>query len=521
MVHLAPLAKRPGDLNGKRVFLVAPRQNGSRVEESFEKVEKALKDHYPQATVIHKYKDSPYSQDDPAFWDELVREADAFVYGAAPSASSTDWAINWSGLLEKRGLAGVVIAYQSLVPRIRNSIANKGVPVRYVPVSYPPKDMDGKSTKEAMDRVMAALTSPLTEKEKLIGDIEPQQEEKYSSHGSVDDAIEYFHAQGWTDGLPIVPPTQDRVTAMLKGTSHASDEVVSKSMWPEKWTATVEKVAINAVMAGATPEYLPVLLALAEGWGKSPSYSTVQSTNSFAYMAVVNGPIRKEIDMNAGTYALGPGNRANATIGRALRLFITNLGGGKPGVNMMGSQGNPAMYSFAFAEHEEASPWESLAVEYGHKRGENTVSLFFGGWSKVGNYLNGDLDRLIKGIAYYELPGRLVVLMTPLAAKMQAKKGLSKEALKKYIMKNATMSLGEFKKDTYYDWFVLPSLLGKNSTPGMQWPKEYLTLPDTAMVSLFPTHKNINLIVVGGDVNPMMQGWSFAGPFISSIDKWK
>lgn len=308
---------------------------------------------------------------------------------------------------------------------------------------------------------------------------------------------------------------------MLAGTSHPPDEIVSQRMWPEEWTATVENVAINAVMAGARPEYMPVLLAMAEAWGNTNSKSTVQSTNSFAYMAVVNGPIRHEIDMNSGTYALGPGNQANATIGRALRLFIMNLGGGRPGMNMMGTQGNPAMYSMAIAENEEASPWESLAVQRGYRSDESTVSIFSGGWSKVGNYLNGNLDRLVEGVRYFEYPLGLVVMMAPLAAARQAQNGLSKEDVHEYIWNNATMTLGEFKEDTYYDWFVIPSMLSDEETGFNSWPREFLTLADTDIVRVYPSADSIQIIVVGGDVNPMMQGWSLRGSTTISIDKWR
>ena len=133
-------------------------------------------------------------------------------------------------------------------------------------------------------------------------------------------------------------------------------------MAPEGWRRTVEKVAINAVMAGATPREMPVLLAAVQAFGSGHFASGVRSTNSFSFMQLVNGPIAREVGMNSGTYALGPGNRANATIGRALRLFIYNLGGGENGINLMGTQGNVGSYAFCFAENEALSPWEPFQV---------------------------------------------------------------------------------------------------------------------------------------------------------------
>ncbi len=127
------------------------------------------------------------------------------------------------------------------------------------------------------------------------------------------------------------------------------------------------------IMAGCKPEYMPALLATIEAFSKSGT--DVRSTNSFSYMRVINGPIRKELGMNAATYALGPGNHANATIGRFLSLAITNLAGGQIGVNLMGSQGNVSSYSFCFPENEESSPWEAFAVFCSQVKKESNVVL--------------------------------------------------------------------------------------------------------------------------------------------------
>jgi hypothetical protein len=154
-----------------------------------------------------------------------------------------------------------------------------------------------------------------------------------------------FYANGWTDGLPIVLPTEERIAKMLKGTSRRPDEVVGKmqaSSVREFWSYTVEKVAVNAVMAGAKPEHFPVILAIASTG--VPSLFT--STTSFARMVVVNGPIRNKIGMNAGIGALGPFNEANAVIGRAWTLLSKNLGNaGSPGSVYMGSHGNNLNYN--------------------------------------------------------------------------------------------------------------------------------------------------------------------------------
>ena len=192
-----------------------------------------------------------------------------------------------------------------------------------------------------------------------------------------------FKENRWTDFPPIVLPTEERVAAMLSGTSHAPDEVVGRlrpTAYREFWEFTVEKVAVNAVMAGARPAYLPVILAMAAS-GVSARSST---TTSQATVALVNGPIRDEIGMHYGIGALGPYSHANATIGRAYGLLSQNLQGGSvPGETYMGSQGNFLSYNATFAENEEASPWEPFHVQHGFKPEDSTVSLFLGGWYTI------------------------------------------------------------------------------------------------------------------------------------------
>src|SRR4051794_33261728 len=195
-----------------------------------------------------------------------------------------------------------------------------------------------------------------------------------------DSLQQLFLENNWTDGLPIVLPTEKRVAAMLAATSRKPDEIVGH-MHPTEfradWEYTVEKVAVNAVMAGARPEYFPVILAMAAS-GTSARGSTSSSAGA---LSVVNGPIRNELKMNPGIGAMGPYNHANATIGRAWGLLSTNLqGGSTPGLTYLGSQGNA--YSFTnltIPENEERSPWAPFHTQHGFSASDNTVSLFSGG----------------------------------------------------------------------------------------------------------------------------------------------
>ncbi len=197
--------------------------------------------------------------------------------------------------------------------------------------------------------------------------------------GAKEDPIEACYERGWSDGLPVVPPTQARVLAMLEGTTRAPDEVLG--LMPSNLdTCTVEKVAINAVMAGCRPEYMPVLLAAIEAVLDDDYclHGTLATTRFVGPVVIVNGPIARQIGMNGKGNALGQGNRANATIGRAVQLAVRNIGGGKPQGVDRATLGNPGKLSYCFCEDEEGSAWEPLTVDRGLTAGANAVTVFAG-----------------------------------------------------------------------------------------------------------------------------------------------
>src|ERR671919_53471 len=258
-----------------------------------------------------------------------------------------------------------------------------------------------------------------------------------------------FHENGWTDYLPIVLPTEKRVADMLAHTSRKADEIVGRMQATEfrvAWEYTVEKVAVNAVMAGARPEYFPAILAMAAS-GVSARGST---TSSAAAMCVVNGPIRHELNMNSGTGAMGPYNHANATIGRAWGLLSTNLqGGSTPGLTYLGSQGNAyATTSITFAENEERSPWNSFAVQHGFKPTDSTVSLF--GGARATSFTLGLREKywekhvlnLVRG---FDPHTEIVYVLDPITARQFIDRGGfdTKEKLIEGGHKNATMQAAE------------------------------------------------------------------------------
>ena len=195
--------------------------------------------------------------------------------------------------------------------------------------------------------------------------------------GPSEDELEAMFERGWTDGLPVVPPTPERVARMLTGTTRDPSDVVAV-VPPDLVECTVEKVAINAVLAGARPDYLPVVLAAVEAacTDEFNIHGLVATTWFSGPMVIVNGPRARAIGMNAGINALGQGNRANATIGRALQLVVRNVGGGRPGEVDRATLGHPGKYTFCFAEREHDSPWEPLHVTRGLPASSSAVTLF-------------------------------------------------------------------------------------------------------------------------------------------------
>ncbi len=215
----------------------------------------------------------------------------------------------------------------------------------------------------------------------------------------LEDEHEAMFDRGWTDGLPVVPPTPERVLRMLRGTTRAPDDVVAV-MPPDLVECTVEKVAVNAVMAGCLPEHLPVVLAALEAacTEEFALHGLLATTYFSGPMIVVNGPITRRIGMNSGVNALGQGNRANATIGRAVQLVVRNVGGGRPGGIDRATLGNPGKLSFCFAEREEGSPFAPLAADRGVPG--DAVTLFAGsGVQPVVDQLSRTAESLARSFA--------------------------------------------------------------------------------------------------------------------------
>jgi hypothetical protein len=324
----------------------------------------------------------------------------------------------------------------------RSAASSRGMPeIRILGTSIP-CETNEKSEIEtgvaaAMDNIIAALTGPLTADEKS-----PQQRFEKSPRiaftGSYDEVNRYFYRKGWTDGLAIAPPTEKAVAEMMTGTDLPPDHIVARLI-PRLGHATVEKIAVNAVMAGALPTHMPVLIAAIEALMDPRSrFDTFGvSTGSWAPFFVVNGPIRSDIHINCSSGALSPGDIANAAIRRVMGFIIKNIGGARKGVEDMGVFGNPGKYTLVLGEYEEESPWEPLHVERGFKKDDSTLTLF------LPNTYIQTIPRDTNAQGYVETyaslnPGSMsCLLVVPPHAKVLANEGWTKRKIKEYILENS------------------------------------------------------------------------------------
>ncbi len=359
---------------------------------------------------------------------------------------------------------------------------------------------DPVTGRPVMQEVVEGLTKPFDEE-----DLKKVSFERSTPRLLEADSEENLHClfleNNWTDKLPIILPTEERVAAMLAHTKRKPDEVVGHmrpTHFREYWEYTVEKVAVNAVMAGARPEYSPVILALA-ATGASARGST---TSSAAAMAVVNGPVRHELGMNSGIGALGPYNHANATIGRAYGLLSQNgQGGSVPGLTYMGSMGNNYAYnSITFAENEERSPWEPFHVQHGFKPTDSAVSAFTGCRSTsftLGlreKHWREHVRNMLRGMDPQNAP---TFVLDPITARQFIDRGGfdTKEKLIEWVYENARMPASE-----YWDYQLIQNYVYPRATYGEEpWASKLKAAPDDLVPMFRP--EDIHVVVVGGETN--------------------
>jgi hypothetical protein len=331
-----------------------------------------------------------------------------------------------------------------------------------------------------------------------------------------------FYEKGWTDGLPVILPTEERVQAMLKGTAAAPDEVVAESFQfdtHEMVQYNVTNIAIIAVMAGARPEYFPVILATAA----TRQSSLMPSTTPFEAMLLVNGPIRKEIGLNCGIAAFSAVTMANSVIGRAWTLMSICHGFAKLRSTLWSTQGNNHTYNNMCAgENEERSVWEPFHVTRGFKAEESVVSVFRG-WAMVNSYGAASKRTLLEELcAQWAIMPPMnssgTVIMDPLVARnLKENEGFAtKKDYARHLSQNVKMTAGQYWKTDHID-MLMASEAYKGVEPYASWKK----LPDDALIAPYFNPDNINIIVVGGETSPLWKAADYGYSGSSSVDRWR
>jgi hypothetical protein len=322
-----------------------------------------------------------------------------------------------------------------------------------------------------------------------------------------DDVIRMHEAlfeAGWTDGLPVIPPTRGRVDEFIRASGLPADFVVAV-VPPLDKPATIEKIAANSVMAGCLPEYMPVVIAsLRASVGPKLNLRGMQcSTQISTPLQIINGPIRKQLNFNCGAGVFGPGWRANATVGRALKLVLVNIGGAVPGEVDRATFAHPGKFTFCIAENEEESPWEPLHVEYGFKPEDSTVTVYAS--EAPQNILVSELHdnptqpyALLDTIANMMsdvgsnqayLGGEHIVGLSPDHAATIAQSGWKKLHVQKYLFEKARIPIRELKKAGIY---------GREVDKYHLWPRWIDRYNDDSLMPVARDASDIKIIVTGG-----------------------
>jgi len=525
-------APRSGSLDGRTVFLIDSRFDDS--VELLRQVQAWFGRNLPGVTTKLVQMASYYGKDDPKLWSEIRDQGGVAIIGVGHCSTCAPAVSTHAITLEtKYGVPAVAIHTEKFVKVVQSVTRMGGLP--QLPLVFVPQPVMGKSAEElrayvegndphtgrpVMQEIVEGLTRGLPAS--VPGD-EPYERStpRLCEPDTEANLQALFERNCWTDFLPIVLPTEERVQAMLAGTSRRPDEVVGRMQPTDNrglWEYTVEKVAVNAVMAGARPEYFPVILALA-ATGATARGST---SSSAAVMTVVNGPIRHQIGMNCGIGAMGPYNHANATIGRAYSLLSQNLQGGSvPGETFMGSIGNNYSYNgITFAENEERSPWEPLHVQKGFAADASTVTVFQGCRSTAFSlglrkeYWREHVKDMLLGTDAITAP---VLVLDPITARQFIARGGfdTKAKLIRWLHETAEMPAAR-----YWDLQLVQNYVYTRATYGDSPKAKYVNVAPDTPVRMFE-EEDIHVVVTGGEANGYWQMYGARHKATVSVDEWR
>lgn len=573
-IHMVPMASRLKTLKDKTIYIVD--MNFPRTHQFWEEMQALLSGRYPDTTFELRIKTGTYFNNDPKLWAEIKEKGDGVIIGIGQLDTCSPSVIIFCSILESMGLPTAPVITQAFPELTRKFAYKKGIPgLRFTFVPHPfanrslavhKKYLTGDdpiNNRPVITGLIDALTRPTTKEEMETGTID-RSTPRLLEPDTPENLERLFLEKGWTDGLPIILPTEERVVEMLKGTTHQPDEVIGRMqpippneawerslqrlgsstkgeeteefviMQPspphEAWEYTVEHVAINAVMAGAKREHLPVILAIAS----TGVTSLFSSATSMCRMVVANGPICKEIQMNSGLSALGPFNQANAVIGRAWTFISKNLGGAILGESYLGDIGNNTNYNnLCCAENEDALPegWDPLHVQKGFKKKESVVSIL-GGWSLL-NYAaykpHPHHEIMANQLVSFETSGagthhtlnlnpgtQATFLVSPVTANDLKNEGFdSKEQLGEWIKDHARMSAWTY-------WAAMPAHL-EAANAGVEPYASWLKLPPEGKTDypLITKNSPVETLVIGGGTDAFWMAGDFRCMVNASVDKWR
>ena len=333
-------------------------------------------------------------------------------------------------------------------------------------------------------------------------------------HSDMIGTMELMYETGWTDGLPVVPPTKERVQEFLDYQQRSPDELIAE-VPPQGGKATVERIAVNAVMAGCLPEHMPVVVTALEAMMEERfNLRGVQcSTGIHTPLLIINGPIVKRLGINYGYNCFGQGWRANATIGRAVKLVLVNLGGAIPGRINMSTFGHPGGYTYCVAEDEDANPWEPLQVEAGFAKNDSTVTvypaeaphniMYHGGDPRDFLTVLADSMCTLGNVQMYVM-GDTFVVLGPEHARMLAEAGWRKADVRMFLFEHARKPVGLLRRGGPPQG---------DSRRELFWPRFVDPSQDDQRVPVVRRPDNINIIVAGGAGGPhsvYVPGWGSA-----------
>lgn len=532
-IRLRPMAPRPQSLEGRTVYFVDVRFMNGR---SFlAEIQRVFAERFPGVKTELRQKRGGYTEDDPALWDEIESNAGLMVMAIGHCSTCAPAVAVHCMHMEDRGVPTAPLVTTAFADLVSAVTYKAGMPkLRFTHVPHPiggkPPEVlrdyvlgaDPITARPVVEEIVSALTAALTPDESATGKLD-RPVPRLLGADTEDELQQMFTEARWSDGLPVILPTQARVAEMLAATRHPPHEIVGKmrpTKTQEDWHYTVEQVAANAVMAGARPAYFPIILALAA----SEVTAIHSSTSSFAAMVVVNGPIRGELGMNAGIGALGPFNHANATIGRAYGLLSRNLGGGAvPGTTYLVSQGNPLNYAnTCFPENEERSPWEPFHVQKGFGKEESVVSIFRGRTFSHLLEVRAQTwrEQLLNMVAGFTPTPRtnLTLLVEPLAARtLKEREGFeTKGELAQWFHQNSTLPY-----KTYWDYQLVINYVEPQARKGVEPFASYLAQAPDSEVPRFADPKAIATVVMGGETNAYWFATDFGWLKSVSVDAWR